>query len=118
MGSWRGQARGARIVAIASALAVLVVAAPATAKPKPPKPPKPPAAAYAVGISQRSISPDADGTYAGKPVYLGGYGIGGSTPISEGRSAPASLGGGRSGRASAAAARPGHTFAIADIEVQ
>src|SRR3954470_15242133 len=115
MGSWRGQARGARIVAIASALAILVVAAPATAKPKPPKPPKPPAAAYAVGISQRSISPDADGTYADKPVYLGGYGIGGSTPISEGRSATGILGDGPSVRAFAVADRAGHTFPITKI---
>ena len=31
---------------------------------------------YKVGAAKRSINPDTDGTFAGKPVYLGGYGIG------------------------------------------
>lgn len=31
---------------------------------------------YVVGAAKRSINPDADGTFAGKPVYLGGYGFG------------------------------------------
>ena len=34
---------------------------------------------------RRSISPDPDGTFAGKPVYLGGYGIGGGSPVLAGR---------------------------------
>ena len=46
---------------------------------------------------------EPDGTFAGKPVYLGGYGIGGSTPISEGRAATGILGDGPSVRAFAAA---------------
>ena len=35
-------------------------------------------------------APDADGTFAGKPVYLGGYGIGGGSPVLAGRRPPAS----------------------------
>jgi hypothetical protein len=93
-------------------------ASPAGAKPKPPKPPKAPAAGYQIGIAQRSLNPDPDGTYAGKPVYLGGYGLGGSTPISEGRAATGVLGEGPSVRAFTVADRDGHVFAIADIEVQ
>lgn len=31
---------------------------------------------YLVGAAKRSINPDLDGTFAGKPVYLGGYGFG------------------------------------------
>jgi hypothetical protein len=97
------------------AIVVSIACAPAGAKPRKPDRKSPD---YSVGIAQRSISPDADGTYAGQPVYLGGYGIGGSTPISEGRSATGILGDGPSVRAFAVSDRKGHTFAIADIEVQ
>jgi hypothetical protein len=103
---------------IASAILAIAGAAPAAGKPKshPPKDKKQPD--YSVGIARRSISPDPDGTYAGQPVYLGGYGIGGATPISEGRAATGILGDGPSVRAFAVADRKGHTFAIADIETQ
>jgi hypothetical protein len=94
----------------------VVAAAPAAGKPRPPKGKEP--AGYSVGIAQRSINPDTDGTFAGRPVYLGGYGIGGSTPISEGRSATGILGDGPSVRAFAVADRGGDVFAIADIETQ
>lgn len=33
-------------------------------------------AVYVVGAAKRSINPDPDGSYAGKPVHLGGYGFG------------------------------------------
>src|SRR3954451_21987636 len=48
---------------------------------------KPQASGYEVGIASRSINPDPDGTYRGKPVYLGGYGIGGGSPVLKGRPA-------------------------------
>ena len=35
---------------------------------------------YLVGAARHSINPDPDGTFAGKPVYLGGYGIGPGAP--------------------------------------
>jgi hypothetical protein len=74
-------------------------------------------ATYLVGSATRSINPDPDGTYAGKPVYLGGYGIGGGSPVFEGRPATGILGDGISVRAFAVS--DGHTpFAIADIETQ
>ena len=90
-------------------------------------PPRPPpaslhpakgSAGYSVGIAQRSINPDTDGTFAGQPVYLGGYGIGGGSPIFAGRAATGILGGGPSVRAFAVADRDGDAFAIADIETQ
>lgn len=39
-----------------------------------------PPAQYCAGAAQRSISPDPDGTFAGQPVFLGGFGFG-SGPI-------------------------------------
>jgi len=72
---------------------------------------------YLVGAATRSINPDPDGTFAGKPVYLGGYGIGGGSPVFQGRPATGVLGDGVSVRAFAVS--DGHTpFAIADIEAQ
>ena len=72
---------------------------------------------YLVGAATRSINPDPDGTFAGKPVYLGGYGIGGGSPVFEGRPATGVLGEGISVRAFAVS--DGRTpFAIADIESQ
>ena len=53
---------------------------------------------YLVGAASRSINPDPDGTFAGKPVYLGGYGIGGGSPVFEGRPATGVLGEGLSVR--------------------
>ncbi|MGH9034007.1 MAG: neutral/alkaline non-lysosomal ceramidase N-terminal domain-containing protein, partial [Acidimicrobiia bacterium] len=73
---------------------------------------------YRVGIAERSINPDPDGTFAGQPVYLGGYGIGGGSPVFEGRPATGILGVGPSVRAFAVADRTGSAFAIADVETQ
>ncbi len=100
-----------------SAFAILAVvgAAPAAGKPTPPKKRS---AGYGVGIAQRSINPDPDGTFAGRPVYLGGYGIGGGSPAFAGRAATGILGDGPSVRAFAVADRDGDAFAIADIETQ
>src|SRR6476469_9601600 len=72
---------------------------------------------YLVGAASRSINPDPDGTFAGKPVYLGGYGIGGGSPVFQGRPATGILGDGVSVRAFAVS--DGRTpFVIADIEAQ
>ena len=77
--------------------------------------PKPPT--YLVGAASRSINPDADGSFAGQPVYLGGYGIGGGSPVFQGRPATGILGEGLSVRAFAVS--DGRTpFVIADIEAQ
>jgi hypothetical protein len=72
---------------------------------------------YLVGVAARSINPDPDGTFAGQPVYLGGYGIGGGGPVFEGRPATGVLGSGVSVRAFAVS--DGRVpFVIADIETQ
>jgi hypothetical protein len=62
--------RLSRLVPLALAAALLAPAA-ADAK-KPSKPKK----TYLVGMAARSVNLDANGTYAGQPVYLGGYGLG------------------------------------------
>ncbi|MFL5842835.1 MAG: hypothetical protein ACJ77Z_20500 [Thermoleophilaceae bacterium] len=62
--------RLSRLVPLALAAALLAPAA-ADAK-KPPKQMK----TYLVGMAARSVNLDPNGTYAGKPVYLGGYGLG------------------------------------------
>ncbi|MEA2346466.1 MAG: hypothetical protein QOG62_253 [Thermoleophilaceae bacterium] len=66
---------------------------------------------YRVGVSSRAINPDADGTFDGKPVYLGGYGIGSVRP------ATGVLGKGLHVRAIAISGGGG-AIAIADIESQ
>src|SRR3954453_2258400 len=71
---------------------------------------------YRVGVAARSINPNADGTFAGQPVYLGGYGIG-SPPVSDGRAATGILGDGIHVRAFAVSDGT-HPYAIADIETQ
>jgi hypothetical protein len=96
---------------ICTALAALALPALATAKPQR----KP--GAYAVGVGVRSINPDPDGRFAGQPVYLGGYGIGGGSPVLAGRPATGILGEGVSVRAIAFSAQ-GEGFAVADIEAQ
>src|SRR3954464_10077545 len=42
---------------------------------------------YLVGVAARSINPDPNGTFDGQPVYLGGYGVGGGSPVLAGRPA-------------------------------
>src|SRR3954470_13298147 len=62
-----------RALALSAAATVLIPAAAADAKkPAKAKAPK----SYEVGIASRDVSLDPDGTFAGKPVYLGGFGIG------------------------------------------
>ncbi|MBI4729769.1 MAG: hypothetical protein HY775_09765 [Acidobacteria bacterium] len=78
---------------------------------------------YRVGAAKRSINPDADGTYAGKPVYLGGYGIGagplweafGSRPPASGILAP-----GIFARAFVVSTDddPAHALALVSVETQ
>jgi hypothetical protein len=75
-----------------------------------------PSGCYRMGMARRSIAPDADGTFAGKPVYLGGYGFGGP-PVQSGRSATGVLGAGPSVRA-AAISDGTHQLALADVEEQ
>jgi hypothetical protein len=72
---------------------------------------------YFVGAASRSINPDANGTYAGKPVYLGGFGIGSNTPYDEGRPATGILAGGVSVRAFAISDGT-RSIALADLESQ
>ena len=72
---------------------------------------------YLVGAASHTINPDPDGTFAGKPVYLGGYGIGGGSPVFAGRPATGVLGDGLSVRAFAVSDGD-QIFAIADIESQ
>ena len=100
-----------RRVVLAVVSAVLVLAGLATtAEAKLAKP-------YLVGAASRSINPDPDGTFAGKSVYLGGYGIGGGSPVLAGRPATGVLGKGLSVRAFAVS-DGNSAFAIADIEAQ
>src|SRR5687767_15244941 len=92
------------------AAVVLLAGHAATAEAKLAKP-------YLVGAATRSINPDPDGTFAGQPVYLGGYGIGGGSPVFAGRPATGVLGEGLS--VDAFAVSDGRTpFVIADVEAQ
>jgi hypothetical protein len=75
-----------------------------------------PAGCYRMGIAMRSINPGADGTFEGRPVYLGGYGIGGP-PASEGRPATGILGDGVQVRA-VAVSDGRRRVVVADMEVQ
>src|SRR4051794_32785190 len=73
-----------RTIALALAAALTLAAAPAAhAKAKT----RTRAASYDVGVAARSINPGPDGKFDGQPVYLGGYGIGGGSPVLEGRPA-------------------------------
>jgi hypothetical protein len=97
--------------------AAAVVAAMLTAATSPAAEARPHAkGAYEVGLASRSINPGADGTFAGKPVYLGGYGIA-SPPLATGRPATGILGDGVSVRAMVVGDGR-HLLAIADAELQ
>src|SRR3989442_805973 len=101
--------KAAVLVAVTLALAGSATAAQATTSLVKPR--------YLVGAATRSINPDPDGTFAGKPVYLGGYGIGGGRAVFEARPATGILGDGISVRAFVVS--DGRVpFAIADIETQ
>jgi hypothetical protein len=120
------------VLGLLAASALLVPAA-ADAR----KPAKPPV--YRVGMAARTVSLDANGTYAGQPVYLGGYGLGNGhvgesaagQPVpgphlydqgikyDDGRAATGNLADGLHVRAAAiSTGKPGQNFAIADIENQ
>ena len=72
---------------------------------------------YEIGASARSVNPAPDGSFDGKPVFLGGYGLG-SPPISAGRRATGVLRGGVAVRAMTIGVPGGATWAIADVEEQ
>jgi hypothetical protein len=102
-----GRALAACLAAVLLALVAQATAAQAKVSKQP----------YLVGAATRSINPDPDGTFAGKPVYLGGYGIGGGSPVFQGRPATGILGEGLS--VDAFAVSDGRTpFVIADVESQ
>src|SRR6266576_512485 len=96
--------------AVAAAALVLAPAAPAKhrARSKP---------HYEVGIAVRSINPGPDGRFDGQPVYLGGYGIGGGSPVFEGRAATGVLRGGVDVRAIVVGDGT-HYLALADAQLQ
>ena len=93
---------------------------------------------YGVGMAARSVNLDANGTFAGGPVYLGGYGLGngrvgdrfmgvenpGPRPADnglaydDGRAATGNLADGIHVRATVISASKKQNFAIADIENQ
>jgi hypothetical protein len=104
--------RNATRAAVAAA-AVLALAATAPAAPAKPRA----QGGYLVGMAARSINPDPNGTFDGKPVYLGGYGIGGGTPVFAGRPATGVL---RDGvRVRAIVVGDGRdAVAVADAELQ
>ena len=107
------------------ALAALLVAlVPAAADAKKPAKSKSKTQTYRVGIASRDVSLDPDGTYAAKPVYLGGFGLGNgqvagqtSFQYDDGRKATGNLADGLHVRAFVVSAGK-HSFAIADIENQ
>jgi hypothetical protein len=126
--------RYSRLVALALAAALLSPAAAGAEASKPKK-----AQTYRVGMASRSVNLDANGSFAGKPVYLGGYGLGnghvaerfagvdnpGPKPYdyglsyADGRAATGNLADGIHVRAAVISAGRGkQNFAVADIENQ
>jgi hypothetical protein len=74
-------------------------------------------AGYLVGVAARSINPDANGKFDGQPVYLGGYGVGGGSPVFAGRPATGVLRDGVSVHAIAIGDGK-DAVAVADAELQ
>src|SRR5436190_22555540 len=72
---------------------------------------------YEVGIAVRSINPGPDGKFDGRPVYLGGYGIGGGSPVFAGRAATGILRDGVDVRAIVIGDGK-HYVALADAQLQ
>src|SRR5881227_2005139 len=72
---------------------------------------------YFVGVAARSINPDANGKFDGQPVYLGGYGVGGGSPVFAGRPATGVLRDGVSVRAITIGDGK-DAIAVADAELQ
>jgi hypothetical protein len=103
-----------RGIVVATALFAALAMPAGSAAGATPKVPKP--ARYYVGAAARTINPDPDGMFAGKPVYLGGYGIA-SPPVDSGRPATGFLGDGLHVRAFAVSDGK-HATAVADIESQ
>src|SRR3954469_12426929 len=106
-----------RLLALTAIAAATALAAAPVATAKPHKPHKPRTATYEVGLATRSINPNPDGSYAGAPVYLGGYGIGGGSPVFEGRAATGILRDGSDVRAIVLGDGK-HALAIADVQAQ
>src|SRR3954451_12255555 len=121
--------RFSRLVPLALTAALLMPAAAAAQKPQ----------TYRVGMAARSVALAANGTFASKPVYLGGYGLGnghvvehfagvenrGPKPYDyglkydDGRAATGNLADGIHVRAAVVSTGKGkRNFAIADIENQ
>src|SRR3954454_17318029 len=73
----------ARTAALAATVALALTAAAPAAHAKP----RAARGSYLVGVAARSINPDANGKFDGQPVYLGGYGVGGGSPVFAGRPA-------------------------------
>src|SRR5436305_1744029 len=122
-----------RAVTLFAALALLIPAS-AAAKAHPNKAPR----HYAIGMASRSVALEANGSFAGQPVYLGGYGLSSGRPADtiNGEPSPAphpadygvaytgarkpangNLDGGPSVHAAVISAGKG-SFAMADIENQ
>jgi hypothetical protein len=72
---------------------------------------------YLVGVAARSINPDPSGKFDGQPVYLGGYGVGGGSPVLAGRPATGVLRDGVQVRAIAVGDGK-DAVAVADAELQ
>jgi hypothetical protein len=127
--------RYSRLVPLAVAAALLSPTAALAKKPAGHRQPQ----TYRVGMAARSIALDANGTFAGQPVYLGGYGLGnghvgeqvagvdnpGPHPYDyglkydDGRAATGNLGDGLHVRATVISTGKAHqNFAMADIESQ
>jgi hypothetical protein len=107
---------GVVVLAACLALPAGAAAKPGAAKPDGAKGCSPAKGCYLVGAASRSINPDPDGTFAGEPVYLGGYELG-SPPLFDGRPATGILGDGLQVRAFTVSDGE-DTFAVADIEAQ
>src|SRR3954471_3103613 len=103
------QMRTRMTVTLLAAAVLLACATAAGAKTFPPH--------YEVGIATRSINPAPDGKFDGQPVYLGGYGIGGGSPVFEGRAATGVLRDGVDVRAIVIGDGK-HLVALADAELQ
>src|SRR3954470_7124718 len=103
----------ARTAALAASVALALTGAAPAAHAKPTKH----RGGYLVGVAARSINPDATGKFDGQPVYLGGYGVGGGSPVLAGRPATGVLRDGVSVRAIAIGDGK-DAIAVADAELQ
>src|SRR4051812_19513122 len=105
----------ARMAALAATVALALTGAAPAAHAKPHT--RADHGGYLVGVAARSINPDANGKFDGQPVYLGGYGVGGGSPVLAGRPATGVLRDGVSVRAIAIGDGK-DAVAVADAELQ